>query len=103
MCSSLAAGQSVLAIAAAHPYIAPMRSFGTILLLAALMALLAGSLWYAIGVWTELESADLPLEILLAMAGGIVFSLLVGVGLMALVFYSNRRGYDDRAGGRDAD
>jgi hypothetical protein len=78
-----------------------MRTFGTILLLTALMALLAGSLWYAVGVWTELESADLPLEILLAMAGGILFSLLVGVGLMALVFYSSRRGYDDRAGGHD--
>jgi hypothetical protein len=29
------------------------------------------------------------------MALGIIFSLLVGVGLMALVFYSSRHGYDD--------
>jgi len=27
-----------------------------------------------------------------------VFSLVVGCGLMALVFYSSRRGYDDAAG-----
>ena len=32
-----------------------------------------------------------------AMALGIGFTLIVGVGLMALVFYSHRHGYDDRA------
>ena len=36
-----------------------------------------------------------------AMFGGIVFSLLVGGGLMGLVFYSNRAGYDDRASHND--
>src|ERR1700744_2741047 len=30
-----------------------------------------------------------------AMAAGILFSLAVGVGLMALVFYSSRAGYDE--------
>jgi hypothetical protein len=30
-----------------------------------------------------------------AMTLGIVFSLLVGCGLMALVFFRNRRGYDE--------
>jgi len=34
-----------------------------------------------------------------AIAGGVLFSLLVGGGLMALVFYSNRHGYDDLSGG----
>lgn len=29
---------------------------------------------------------------------GIVFSLVVGCGLMALVFYSSRHGYDDAVG-----
>ena len=28
------------------------------------------------------------------LAAGIVFGLLVGCGLMALAFYSSRRGYD---------
>ena len=36
-----------------------------------------------------------------AMVLGIVFSLIVGIGLMGLVFYSSRRGYDERASGRD--
>ena len=31
----------------------------------------------------------------LAMALGVVFSLIVGCGLMALLFYSSRHGYDD--------
>jgi hypothetical protein len=30
-----------------------------------------------------------------AMAIGIVFSVVVGAGLMALLFYSSRRGYDE--------
>jgi hypothetical protein len=33
------------------------------------------------------------------MAGGVLFSLLIGGGPMALVFYSSRAGYDDRAAG----
>jgi hypothetical protein len=30
-----------------------------------------------------------------ALAIGAVFSLIVGIGLMALLFYSSRRGYDE--------
>ena len=41
-------------------------------------------------------AVDLPPGIYGAMAGGVVFSLLVGCGLMALVFYSSRYGYDDQ-------
>jgi ABC-type Mn2+/Zn2+ transport system permease subunit len=32
-----------------------------------------------------------------AMAIGVVFSVLLGVGLMVLVFYSSRAGYDEPA------
>ena len=35
---------------------------------------------------------------LLAMAAGVVLSLGLGIGLMALVYFSNKRGYDDEAG-----
>jgi hypothetical protein len=34
-----------------------------------------------------------------AMWLGIVFSLVIGCGLMVLMFYSSRRGYDERARG----
>jgi hypothetical protein len=33
----------------------------------------------------------------LAMTFGILFTLAVGVGLMGLIFYSSRRGYDEQA------
>ena len=78
-----------------------MRNLGIALLLAALFGLLAASLWYAYGLWTSLEDADLPPGLYIAMAGGVVFSLLVGGGLMGLVFYSSRAGYDDDASHND--
>jgi len=78
-----------------------MRSFGIALLLTVLLGLLAASLWYAYGLWTSLEAADMPPGLYIAMAGGVLFSLLVGCGLMALVFYSSRHGYDDRAASGD--
>jgi hypothetical protein len=67
------------------------------LVIAALMALLVAAVWYAYGLWNALESADMPTWMYVAMGGGIIFSLIIGRGLMALVFYSNRQGYDDRA------
>jgi hypothetical protein len=80
-----------------------MRIFGITALVVALFALLGASLWWAFGLWTSLEDASMPAGIYVAMAGGILFSLLVGVGLMALVFYSNRAGYDERAARGDYD
>jgi hypothetical protein len=66
------------------------------LVVVALMALLVASLWYAYGLWKAVGAVDLPPWIYGAMAGGVGFSLLVGCGLMALVFYSSRYGYDDQ-------
>lgn len=71
------------------------------LVLVALMGLLAASIYYAYGIWTALGAADMPGWIYAAMIGGVVFSLLVGGGLMTLVFYSSRAGYDDRASHHD--
>ena len=67
----------------------------------ALMALLAASIYYAYGIWTTLGAADMPGWMYAAMIGGVGFSLLVGGGLMGLVFYSARAGYDDRASHND--
>jgi len=77
-----------------------MRSVMTLVVIA-LMALLAASLYYAYGIWTTLGAADLPGWMYAAMAGGVIFSLLVGGLLMGLVFYSNRAGYDDEAARND--
>ncbi len=46
--------------------------------------------------WT-ISNADVPIAGYVAMALGVIFSLAVGVGLMALVFYSSRKGYDEPA------
>lgn len=62
-----------------------------------LMALLAGSIWFAVYSWTELGGEPLPTYALFALGGGIAGSMIVGCGLMALVFYSHRYGYDDAA------
>ena len=66
---------------------------------AVLLVLLAAALWYAYGLWTSLEAADMPTELYALMVGGVLFSLIVGCGLMALVFYSARHGYDEQADG----
>jgi hypothetical protein len=71
-----------------------MRKFGV---LVPLVALLAVSIWFAIYAWSAIDGPALPVEGQLAMGLGIVFSLLVGCGLMALVFFSSRRGYDEPA------
>ena len=62
-----------------------------------LLALLALSIWFAATAWTRLGGDDIPLYGYVAIAGGVLFSLLVGGGLMGLVFYSSRHGYDDDA------
>ncbi len=48
------------------------------------------------GVWRALGASEISPAGWLAMALGVLFSLGLGVGLMALVFFSNRRGYDDQ-------
>ena len=75
----------------------------TALVVVALIALLGATLYYAYGAWTDLGAADMPGWLYAAMAGGIIVSLVVGGGLMALVFYSSRAGYDDRASRTDFD
>ena len=66
-----------------------------------LFALLLASLWFAGTTWVHLAGDSIPLYGWLAIAGGVFFSLLVGVGLMALIFYSHRHGYDDLDLNRD--
>ena len=77
------------------PYIKPMRA----LIIITLFALLIFALWFAGSAWIRLGGDEIPLYGYAAIAGGVLFSLLVGGGLMALVFYSNRHGYDDLSGG----
>ncbi len=69
---------------------------------APLLALLAASVWFAYYVWASDEGPPIPTMGYVAMALGVLFSLIVGCGLMVLVFYSSRHGYDERAQGGDS-
>ena len=72
---------------------------GAWILIAVMLAILAGAGYVAYQGWTVVEGPDMPASLYVAMGLGIVFSILVGSGLMALVFYSHRNGFDSRAAG----
>lgn len=68
---------------------------GRALLIATLLALLAGASYVLIAGWNIESDVQMSAHGYIAMALGIFLSLAVGIGLMALVFYSSRHGYDE--------
>jgi len=60
-----------------------------------LAAMLAAAAWFAAHAFTSVDGPPIPPAGYIAMILGIVFSLLIGCGLMALLFYSHRHGYDE--------
>jgi len=60
-----------------------------------LLGILAAAIWYAAHAFTSIDGPPMPAIGYVAMIGGIVLSLVIGCGLMALVFYSSRHGYDE--------
>lgn len=75
-----------------------MRHLSTILLLVVLLALLALAVTFMVTTWQE-SQARMSVHGWIALGLGVFFSVLIGCGLMALMFYSSRRGYDARASG----
>ncbi|HEY0224424.1 MAG TPA: hypothetical protein VGC38_07930 [Pseudolabrys sp.] len=71
------------------------------LLVLGLFGLLALAIWFASSAWMHFGGDPIPAYGYAAIAGGVVISLLVGGGLMGLVFYSSRYGYDDEANRSD--
>ena len=67
--------------------------------IAVLLALLGAAIYFAIGLWNAVDTGPMPPGLYVAMVLGVLFSLVVGCGLMALVFYSSRHGYDDQVSG----
>jgi hypothetical protein len=59
----------------------------------------------AIGVygWMSLADSEMTVNGYIALALGALGTVALGGGLMALVFYSHRRGYDDDVGGASRD
>lgn len=89
-----------LAETAAGSYITGMQKMAVIL---PLLAFLGAALWFAYHVWSTDAGPPLPLSAYVAMGLGVLFSLVVGIGLMGLIFYSHRHGYDERGHGRAGD
>jgi len=48
-------------------------------------------------VWSGIGDSEISEAGWFAMGFGIVVTLALGIGLMSLVFFSNRRGYDETA------
>ena len=77
----------------------PQRPWlGSAILVAALLGMLAASAAIAWYVWDEMRDTEIGTHGLIALGLGAGATLLLGAGLMALVFISNRRGFDDEAG-----
>jgi hypothetical protein len=72
-------------------------SIGGYLLIGVLLALLAGVTVFADLGWSLGKGTDVPTYGYAAIAAGIVLSLVLGIGLMALCFCSSRFGYDEPA------
>jgi|HigsolmetaAR203D_1030402.scaffolds.fasta_scaffold00073_55 VIT1/CCC1 family predicted Fe2+/Mn2+ transporter len=71
----------------------------TLLLAIVMLAFLAVAVWFAVDAWTSMESAShqanrVTFHGYMALLVGGIGTLAVGVGLMALVFYSSRNDYD---------
>ena len=60
-----------------------------------LFAILAAAGWLAARAWTSVDGPPMPAVGYIAMALGVTFSVIVGCGLMTLLFYSSRHGYDE--------
>jgi hypothetical protein len=63
---------------------------GTAPFAVALLLLLAGSLLFAYS-----GLGDMPLAGWIALVAGVTLSLIIGIGLLVLLFYSSRQGYDE--------
>lgn len=64
-----------------------------ILLVLSLSGILAAALVFALAGW---DASSMSIHGWIALGLGTFLSLAVGGGLMALTFYSARKGYDDR-------
>jgi hypothetical protein len=67
------------------------------LVIVGLLALLGVTVGWAIWGWQQTAGTAMGFHGWLAMILGVVIMVVVGCGLMGLMFYSSRYGYDERA------
>lgn len=68
------------------------------IVVAALLSAAAMAIAYS--AWRSLADVEMSTAGYVAMILGGLATLAVGIGLMALLFWSNRKGFDERAGAR---
>ena len=61
---------------------------------AALLMLLAAAIWYCVHAWGEVAGNGISPTGWVFLILGVVLTIVVGGGLMALLFYSSREGKD---------
>jgi hypothetical protein len=71
----------------------PLSAAGWIAL-AILAGFLVASFWYAVKVWSAMADVHMSAWGWLFLVLGIVVTITLGAGLMALVFYSSRHDMD---------
>ena len=76
-----------------------MRRKSTWIAVAVAIAVLAIVLAVIASAWSGLGDSGMSAAGWGALVLGVVLTLALGIGLMALVFISNRRGYDEPGGG----
>lgn len=67
----------------------------TLLIIGSIIAL-SGVAYWALYVMGHIEGVQLSGHGIAAMAIGLFFTIVIGFGLMALIFFSNKHGHDDR-------
>lgn len=72
-------------------------SIGHVLLAAALFGILMMTVVLGMMAWTASSDVPMSTDGWIALGLGTLFSLVIGCGLMVLMFYSSRSGYDDVA------
>jgi hypothetical protein len=70
---------------------------GQIVLLVVLVAILILTGIWSVSVWQASSGVVMSIHGWIALGLGTFFSLLIGCGLMALMFYSDRSGHDNIA------
>ena len=68
---------------------------GTILLVVVLSAFAIGAAYFSFSIWSGIGNVEMSVHGWTALVLGVVFSVALGGGLMFLVFYSHRKGYDE--------
>ena len=97
-----AASQKAGGREAGEPELAdPKKTGGTFQSRRVLTAMIAATLVSFVGLafyaWSEFGDVELGINGYLALTAGVLGTAAVGIGLMLLVFYSDRAGYDDEA------